>query len=154
MNKSTKYTLIAGLIGIVAAIIGALGVGGVFTVYDDTVDGEFSIDEEYYRHIIDGGKLSVEAIKRDAEYFGKKLDLSDNVGSVDSAAAARKAAVKVWNEIYGKHHIEGEKPYKVKYDAEHEVWHVNGTLHGASLGGVAEILIEKNGKIIAVWHGK
>lgn len=154
MKKSTKYTLIAGLIGIVVTVIGALGVGGVFTVYDDTVDGEFSIDEDYYRHIIDSGNLSVEAIKRDAEYFGKKLDLPDNVEPVDSAAAARKAAVKVWNEIYGKHHIEGEKPYKVQYDAEHEVWHVRGTLHAASLGGVAEILIEKNGKIIAVWHGK
>ena len=152
MKKSTKYTLIAGLIGIVAAIIGALGVSGVFTVYDDTVDGEFSIDEDYYRYIIDGGKLSVEAIKRDAEYFGKKLDLSDNVGSVENAADARRAAVKVWNEIYGKHHIEGEKPYKVKYDAEHEVWHVRGTLPEGRVGGTAHILLEKRGRIIAVWH--
>ena len=156
MKKSVKVFIVVISVCIVAVIVGALVFSDVFTRYDDTIDGEFSINDYYFQHIIDGGHNSIEGLKKDYfDYYGteRDIDISDNVGPVNDAATARKEAVKVWNELYGRWDIKGEKPYHVYYDSENEVWYIHGTLY-ASLGGVAEILIGKNGDIIAVWHGK
>ncbi len=73
---------------------------------------------------------------------------------VPDAETAIKVAVAVWEPIYGKKEIAGEKPYKASLDA-HGVWIVEGSLPKGMHGGVAVAEIEKdNGKILRISHGK
>ena len=65
--------------------------------------------------------------------------------------ATKRVAEMFFTEIYG----ESEKPYYVSYDEAEEVWHVSGTkLLLPMMGGFAEMLIHKDGTILAIWHGK
>lgn len=134
--KKRIYIIIAAVL-LAAAVLAAVLLVYRSELNDDTVNGEFDVLDERYQSIMNSGKFSYE------EY----------VGAVTDAAAARKAAVEIWNGLYGRRHIRGEKPYQVYYDAQNEVWHVFGTLKEGYVGGTAHILIEKeDGKVIAVWH--
>ena len=74
-------------------------------------------------------------------------------GYVPDAKTAIKIAVAVWEPIYGEKQIAKEKPYKATLT--NGVWVVEGTLHGASKGGVAVAEVSKSdAKILWVSHGK
>jgi hypothetical protein len=73
-------------------------------------------------------------------------------GFVPDKITAIKIAIAVWVPVYGKI-IYSEKPYSA--ELKNGVWFVQGSLPEGSLGGVAEILIQKSdGKILKVIHGK
>jgi hypothetical protein len=74
-------------------------------------------------------------------------------GFVPDAATAIRIAVAVWEPIYGRAKIAGEKPYKASLI--NGVWVVEGSLAPESLGGVARAEISKeDGRIIRVTHGQ
>lgn len=75
-------------------------------------------------------------------------------GLVPDAETAIKIAVAVWGPIYGKEHIEKQKPYIATLS--NGVWHVQGSLPKEfTAGGVAVAEISKtDGKILRVSHGK
>lgn len=76
------------------------------------------------------------------------------LGPVDDAKTAKKQAEKIWIDIYGKS-VKKEKPYKISFDEDQQVWLVQGTLPRNYNGGTAQILIQKSdGKVLAVWHYK
>ena len=80
-----------------------------------------------------------------------------NVGEVNDAKIAIEKAKELWIEKFGL--ING-KPYdptqgrkvNVSYDAENECWYINGTLPRNWNGGVPHALIQKDGKVLAIWH--
>ena len=74
-------------------------------------------------------------------------------GYVPDAATAIKIAVAVWEPIYGRKQIEGEKPFTaVLRDG---IWTVQGSLPLHTSGGVALAEIAKDdGRILRVTHGR
>ena len=76
------------------------------------------------------------------------------VGKVNTKTQAKKKAEGLWIELYGAE-IKEEKPYKVYYDEEKEVWMVTGCTSFLAKGGVAYAIIsEQDGRVLAVWHEK
>ena len=75
------------------------------------------------------------------------------VGYVPNAETAIQIAIAIWEPIYGKEQIAGEKPYKATL--KEGVWFVEGSLPKGWRGGVAEAEISKDsGAILRVSHGK
>jgi hypothetical protein len=73
-------------------------------------------------------------------------------GFVSTAEIAFQIAEPILNSIFGKEHIENEKPFSV--NLENNVWIIEGTSYSRK-GGVAYIEIKKsNGEILKVYHGK
>ena len=81
-----------------------------------------------------------------------------NVGYVDNANTAIEKAKELWIEKYS---MFGGQPYNpldgvkiiVSYDYERDVWLINGTLPPDIDGVVPQALIQKDGKVLAVWMG-
>ena len=74
-------------------------------------------------------------------------------GFVPDAETAIKIAVAVWEPIYGREHIAGEKPFRATL--KDGIWSVRGSLPEGWNGGVAEAEIsQKDGTILRVIHGK
>jgi hypothetical protein len=79
--------------------------------------------------------------------------ISPQNGLVPTADIAFRIAESILNEIYGKEHIEKEKPFSV--NLENDIWLIEGHLEDGYEGGVAYIEIRKgNGEIVKVTHGK
>jgi len=73
-------------------------------------------------------------------------------GYVPDAKTAIAIAVAAWIPIYGKKHIDGEKPYNA--ELKNGIWRVTGTLK-TEVGGVAEAEIsQETGCILKIVHGK
>lgn len=76
-----------------------------------------------------------------------------DAGFVPDEETAIAIAVAVWNPIYGKKHIDGEKPFHATL--KNGVWSVSGSLPDGWVGGVAEAEISKeDGRILKIIHGK
>jgi hypothetical protein len=76
------------------------------------------------------------------------------MGYVPDGDTAIAIAVAAWNPIYGKKHIEEEKPYTAKFHDGH--WYVEGSLPaGFNVGGTALAKISQDsGCIVGIIHGK
>lgn len=84
------------------------------------------------------GALGYDPIERDI--------VADSLSAVLIAKAA-------WYPIYGKEHIEREKPFRVTEYIKY--WTVEGSLPEGYTGGTAHIVIRKSdGKVMSVWHEK
>lgn len=74
-------------------------------------------------------------------------------GYVPDEETAIAIAVAAWNPIYGKKHIEGEKPFRARLHDGH--WYVEGSLPPGYVGGTALAKISKDsGCIVGIIHGK
>ena len=74
-------------------------------------------------------------------------------GFVPDAATAIRIAVTVWEPLYGKKHIAGERPFHATLG--HGVWHVRGSLPRGVAGGVAEADIRRSdGNVLRIMHGR
>lgn len=74
-------------------------------------------------------------------------------GFVPNAETAVRIAIAVWEPIYGRDNIEGQKP--IRAELKDGIWYVSGTLPAGLRGGVAEAEIAKlDGRILRVSHGK
>jgi len=74
-------------------------------------------------------------------------------GFVPDTETAIRIAVAVWEPIYGRSKIEGQKPHHATL--KNGVWTVAGSLPKGMLGGTAVAEIRKSdGKIIRISHGK
>ena len=93
----------------------------------------------------------------DYQWEIKTFPSDKNVGQVDDVNTAIEKAKELWVDefsiIIGQPYnpINGRK-IEVSYDSEEECWHINGTLPPNTLGGVTHAIIQKDGKVIAVWH--
>lgn len=89
----------------------------------------------------------------DYQSFINNFPSEKMVDAIGSAAEAKKQAEKLWVEIYGES-VKDNKPYIVLYDSANKVWLVKGSIPKNTIGGVPNILIQADGKVLAVWHDK
>jgi hypothetical protein len=83
----------------------------------------------------------------------KPFNYKPKDGYVPDEQTAIAIAVAVWSPIYGRDHIQNEKPFKAVLT--NGVWHVEGTLPEGLVGGVAVAEISKDdGRILKVSHGQ
>ncbi len=81
------------------------------------------------------------------------MTIKPKEGYVPNEEVAIKIAEAVLAPIYGKDHIEREKPFKATLNGG--IWTVRGSLKPGWLGGVAEAQISKDdGCILKIIHGK
>jgi NTF2 fold immunity protein len=74
-------------------------------------------------------------------------------GYVPDAETAIRIAVAVWEPIYGRKHIQGQRPFRATLHGG--VWTVTGSLPRGAVGGTAEADISKrDGSVLRVTHGK
>ncbi len=152
MTKSIKTIAI-----ILAAVIAAASVA--FAVcfflppnpYEDVIEGSFNVNEQWYQDYINSEESTIEYY---IKYCKGAENLKEYLGPVNSASEAKKMAEREWFKLYGVWKTIKERPYKVSYDPENEVWFVRGTLPDGMVGGTASILIRReDGKVLALWHG-
>ena len=80
------------------------------------------------------------------------------LGDMSNPAVFIEKIEEIWVSIYGERIRKENRPYRLYYDNEAEIWYVRGTLEqptdgGHIMGGVPEILVQKkDGRVIAVWH--
>ena len=97
--------------------------------------------------------FNIKTYEQEVEEFSsqKIFGYARYVGSIKSSNMAKKYALEIWLDIYGRG-VRKTKPYKVYWDKESRTWLVTGTLKD-SFGGVPYIIFSENeGEIIAVWH--
>ena len=74
-------------------------------------------------------------------------------GYVPDAKTAIAIAVAAWIPIYGKKHIDGEKPYNA--ELKDGIWRVTGTLEKPKLGAWRRRRYRrKTARILKIVHGK
>ncbi len=88
-----------------------------------------------------------------AELVAKPLPgVGRTFGYVPDTASAIRAAVAVWEPLYGKRQIASDRPYRVTL--RDGIWHVTGSLPPLTPGGVAEADIRRHdGKVLRIMHG-
>ena len=96
---------------------------------------DFDVSEYYYQMAI--------------EYY----PCGKNIGRIDDALTARAKAKEVWREELDCAKCE-KGPVEVYFDPNSDCWFVCGVLPKNYLGGVANIIIQADGYILAVWHDK
>ena len=72
-----------------------------------------------------------------------------NIGKVDNGNTAMEKAKELWLEKYGD--TDGKK-MNIEYDSERGSWHVYGSASPKELGGVPHAIIQRDGKVVAVWY--
>ena len=75
--------------------------------------------------------------------------INRNVGLVPDKDTAVNIAKKLWYEKFSETISYSE--IEVCFDNKNECWHIFNTVEPDVLGGIFHVLIEKNGKVIAVW---
>ena len=88
------------------------------------------------------------------QYYIENFSSNENIGNTSDLREVLLNVEKLWIEMYGES-VKNERPYKVFYDSINDVWLVQGSLKSNSMGGVANVLIEKStGRVLAIWHDK
>jgi len=127
--KKTDFTLIVSL-GIILACLMSTSC----TRRNVNVQ-EFDVKEYYYQKAM--------------EYYPCRK----NVGIVDDALVAIAKAKDVWREVLDCNECE-KRPVEVYFDQNNDCWFVCGTLPRNVAGGVASIIVQADGEVLAVWHGQ
>ncbi|MBQ8267699.1 MAG: hypothetical protein IJZ21_04870 [Clostridia bacterium] len=77
---------------------------------------------------------------------------------MEDAETALQKADELFIETFGEETMEDEKPYQAFYDKENDCWYVKGTFHqnlfGTKKGGVAKVIFDSEGNVLALWHEK
>lgn len=89
----------------------------------------------------------------DYQSFTNRFASNATVDAIDNAKVAKKQAEKLWVERFGEY-MKDLKPYRVFYDSANDVWLVMGTLPKMTLGGVPYVLIQTDGRVLAMWAEK
>lgn len=120
---------------LIVVMFGGIIIFNIFKILNNTKIESFNLnDEPYY----------LQAIQ---DFPSDKL-----LGEITTAKNAKEKASSEWIKLFGEK-VKNEKPYKVLYDEQNEIWLVKGSLPKGWKGGVSYILIQKSdGKILAIWH--
>lgn len=96
-------------------------------------------------HQPDVGKFTLTEYQWEIENFPS----DKNVGKVDDENTAIEKAKEMLSEKYGD--TDGKK-MNIEYDSESGCWHVYGSVSPKELGGVPHAIIQRDGKVVAVWY--
>lgn len=107
----------------------------------------FNVDEVS----LELGEFELDDYRWELENFPSSL----SVGDVPDAKTAWLKAKDIWIEEYAPYnpfaHL--EEIITVLYDARNECWLVKTKLRSDYLGATPRVILEKNGKVLAVWQG-
>ena len=100
------------------------------------------------------GEFNLEDYSYHTEEFTKDI----NVEKIKDADDAILKADKLFIETYGEKDMEDEKPYQAFFDEANKCWYIKGTfeqpLFGSKKGGVAKVIFDSEGNVLALWHEK
>lgn len=137
-----KKTVLFAAVALVAAIIGI----SIYK-YSKTLEVKsFNVSdfEEY-----------IESYNEYKEHY--EGEYPEYLSQISDAETLRAAAEDLWLDIFGKEMIKDEKPYMVFYDDANDVWYIRGYHEKPSLflkGGVSHLIMQSDGKVLALWHDK
>lgn len=99
-------------------------------------------------------EFEVEAYQWEMDNFSS----NKNVGPIENAKIAVQKAKQLWIDEFSTFNNQSYNPIngrkiEVSYDADNECWLINGTLSSRTKGSVPYAIIEKEGKVLAVWMG-
>lgn len=77
-----------------------------------------------------------------------------HLGKIDTASEARKAAVKVFRDVYADDFLAQTFPYVVSYDSENDVWLVQAGKYFIPERGAHIIIDASDGEILGLWNYK
>lgn len=90
----------------------------------------------------------------DYQYYIDNFPSEEIIGNTSDLREVMVKVEKLWSKLYGES-VKNEKPYKIFYDSNNDVWLFQGSLRSNMMGGVSNMLIEKStGKVLAIWHDK
>ena len=131
---------------------------GVELIYANSSETKGKIEKMNFtiqnRLLNDIKRFNIKTYEQEIEEFSsqKIFGYTRYIGNIESSKMAKKYALQIWLEVYGKE-VQRMKPYKVYWDDENNAWLVTGTLKKNKLGGIPYIIFSKDdGEIIAVWH--
>lgn len=94
----------------------------------------------------------------DYKSFTNSFRSEINVGKIENSNDALSKADKLFVETFGEETMEDERPYQAFYDEESDCWLVKGTFYqnsaGTRKGGVAKVIFDTEGNVLALWHEK
>ena len=123
---------------VVIAAIAILEIYGYLDVFNNNLDGEFSVEDSDTFEIMANPDNVQEYV-----YLGK----------VDNIASLKKQAQRIWIKKYGPE-VRSNRPYRVFYDSSYDIYYVTGTVKGA-FGGTANMFVKGDaGLVLSVWHDK
>ena len=124
---------------------------------DNRVMYKISFEEDSWYTFSEDGIVTSEGTKTQTVYIDDRgkthLVISHDNVTIDSENQAIAVAEEVLYEVYGET-INDEKPLKATYNESEGTWLVKGTMQELKHGGVAEITISTDGKILNITHGK
>lgn len=124
---------------VILAVLTVLEIYGTFDIFDNKLDGEFSVED-----------FTVFETMANPDNIQEYVYL----GKVDNIATLKRQAQKIWIKKYGLDVRLDDKPYRVFYDSYRDVYLVTGTVNGA-FGGAPNMLVEgETGLILNIWHDK
>lgn len=124
---------------VVIAAIAILGIYGYLDVFNDDLDGEFSVEDSSMFEAM----ANHDSAQEDDLYLGR----------VDDISALKRQAQRIWIKKYGTK-VRSDRPYRVFYDPSYDIYYVTGTVKGA-LGGTANMFVKGDtGLVLSVWHDK
>lgn len=87
----------------------------------------------------------------------KGKNIKEKTDKISNDEEAAKVADSFFVDKYGKEILK-ERPWIAKYDESTKSWLIEGTLHCSQFhdctGGVASMIVDEQGNVIAYWHGK
>lgn len=95
--------------------------------------------------------FSIESYDNQLKEFS--YDDNRNVGEINTSCEAKKVALTLWRELYGKSVI-SRVSCKVFYDETNQMWLVKGNKYFFIPSGPYALISAKDGKILAVWDEK
>lgn len=89
----------------------------------------------------------------DCSYYLRNFKVDIVTSPVETYEDACSAAEEVWREIFSRDKKKIMK-YTVLFDSENQVWWVIGSKSINTFGGSPNLLVQTDGKVLAVWHDK
>lgn len=89
----------------------------------------------------------------DYQSFINDFPYEKTSNEIKTVEIAKKEAEKIWISVYGEK-IKDNQPYIAYYDSSSKTWLITGSLQKNTTGGIPKIIIQSDGKVLALWHEK
>ena len=117
-------------------------------------------------------EFDISSNDRYMEMIERSKNIDIYLGEIESPEDLMEKGEALWIQIYGDMDIQSEKPYRIYYDSNADIWMMHGELgyeirpikrwiktirekhfNYVIFGGVAYIIVQGNdGKVLAIWH--
>lgn len=90
----------------------------------------------------------------DYQYYVENFSSDEKFDNASDIKKVMEEAEMLWKKLYGES-VKYEKPYRVFYDSQNDIWLIQTSLKSSLMGGVSNILVQRStGNVLAIWHTK